>query len=180
MLRRLSNHFFQSGGILYRRTPDLGLLGCVDAKEASRLVEEIHAGTCRLDMNGFVLAKKILRARYFWMTMETDCIRYIQKCHQCQVHTNMIRIPPNELNATSATWPFAAWGMDVIGLIEPATSNGHRFILVAIDYVTKWVEDASYKAVTKKVIADFVRDRIVCRIGGTGIHHYRQCRQPQQ
>nr|XP_033513102.1 protein NYNRIN-like [Nicotiana tomentosiformis] len=74
-------------------------------------------------------------------------------------------VPPNELNATSAPWPFAAWGMDVIGPIEPAASNGHRFILVDIDYFTKWVEAASYKAVTKKVIADFFRDRTVCRFG---------------
>ncbi|XP_070014169.1 uncharacterized protein [Nicotiana sylvestris] len=56
-------------------------------------------------------------------------------------------------------------GMDVIGLIEPTTSNGHRFILVAIDYFTKWVEALAYKVVTKKVVADFVRDRIVCRFG---------------
>ncbi|XP_070034527.1 uncharacterized protein [Nicotiana tomentosiformis] len=112
MLRRLANHFFQSGGILYRRTPDLGLL--VDAKEASRLLEEIHAGTCGPHMNDFVLAKKILRAGYLWMTMETDCI---------------------------------------------------KFILVAIDYFTKWVEAASYKAITKKVVADFIRDRIVCLFG---------------
>ncbi|XP_070003235.1 uncharacterized protein [Nicotiana sylvestris] len=76
-LWRLSNHFFQSGGTLYRRTPDLGLLRCVDVKEASRLLEEIHAGTCGPHMNGFVLAKKILRAGYFWITMEMDCIRYI-------------------------------------------------------------------------------------------------------
>ncbi|XP_070003067.1 uncharacterized protein [Nicotiana sylvestris] len=45
-LRRLSNYFFQSGGTLYRRTPDLGLLRCVDTNEASRLLEVIHAGTC--------------------------------------------------------------------------------------------------------------------------------------
>ncbi|XP_070022981.1 uncharacterized protein [Nicotiana sylvestris] len=61
-LRRLSNNFFQAGGILYRRTPNLGLLKFVDAKEASKLLEEIHAGTCGTHMNGFVLAKKILRA----------------------------------------------------------------------------------------------------------------------
>ncbi|XP_070010682.1 uncharacterized protein [Nicotiana sylvestris] len=164
-LRRLANHFFQSGGILYRKTPDLGLLRCVDAKEASKLLEEIHAETCGPHMNDFVVAKKILRARYFWMTMETDCIKYVQKCHQFQVHANMIRVPPNKLNATSAPWHFSAWGMDLIGPIEPSTSNGHRFILMAIDYFTKWVEVASYKAVTKKIITDFVRDRIVCRFG---------------
>ncbi|XP_070020864.1 uncharacterized protein [Nicotiana sylvestris] len=45
-LRRLSHNFFHSRGILYRRTPDLGLLRYVDVKEASRLLEEIHAGTC--------------------------------------------------------------------------------------------------------------------------------------
>ncbi|XP_070036219.1 uncharacterized protein [Nicotiana tomentosiformis] len=61
-LRRLANNFFQSGGIMYRRTPDLGLLQCVDAKEAFRLLEEIHAGTYIPYMNGFVLAKKILKA----------------------------------------------------------------------------------------------------------------------
>ncbi|XP_070022808.1 uncharacterized protein [Nicotiana sylvestris] len=59
-LWRLSNNLFHSEGILYRRTPDLGLLRCVDAREASRLLEEIHVGTCGPHMNGFVLAKKIL------------------------------------------------------------------------------------------------------------------------
>ncbi|XP_070008530.1 uncharacterized protein [Nicotiana sylvestris] len=87
-LRRLSNHFFHSGGNLYRRTLDLGLLRCVDANEASKLLEDVHAGTYGPHMNGFVLAKKILRG-----------------------------------------------------------------------------EAVSYKAVTKKVIAHFVKDRIVCRFG---------------
>ncbi|XP_070004888.1 uncharacterized protein [Nicotiana sylvestris] len=72
-------------------------------------------------------------------------------------------MPPNELNATSSSWPFAACGLDIIGPIEPTFSNEHRFILVAIDYFTKWVEAASYKVVTKKVVTDFVKDRIVCQ-----------------
>ncbi|XP_049397428.1 uncharacterized protein LOC125861615 [Solanum stenotomum] len=55
--------------------------------------------------------------------------------------------------------------MDVSGPIEPPASNGHRFILVAIDYFTKWVEASTYKAMTKKVVADFVCNNIVCRFG---------------
>ncbi|XP_070010926.1 uncharacterized protein [Nicotiana sylvestris] len=161
-LRRLSNNFFQSKETLYRRTPDLGLLRCVEAKEASILLEEIPAGTYGPHMNGFVLAKKKLRDGYFWMTMEMNYIRYVQKCHQCQVHSDVIRVPPNELSATSAPWPFAVWGINVIGLIKPTASNGHRFILVSIDYFTKCVEAASNKVVTKKVDADFVKDLIVC------------------
>ncbi|XP_070029184.1 uncharacterized protein [Nicotiana sylvestris] len=124
------------------------------------LLEEIHAGTWGPHMSGFVLAKKILRASYFWITMEIVCIQYIWKCHRYQIHADMIKIPPNELNATCSPWSFAAWGMDVIGPIDPAASNGHMFILVAINYFSKGVEATSYGAVTKKVVADFVRDSI--------------------
>ncbi|XP_075092195.1 uncharacterized protein LOC142172468 [Nicotiana tabacum] len=55
--------------------------------------------------------------------------------------------------------------MDVVGPIEPAASNRDMFILVAINPFTKWFEVASYKVVTKKVVADFVRDHIVCQFG---------------
>ncbi|XP_070025346.1 uncharacterized protein [Nicotiana sylvestris] len=51
-LQRLSKHFFHSGGNLYKRTPDLGLLRCVDAKEASKLLEDVYAGTYGPYMNG--------------------------------------------------------------------------------------------------------------------------------
>ncbi|XP_055824446.1 uncharacterized protein LOC129892969 [Solanum dulcamara] len=70
-----------------------------------------------------------------------------------------------ELSAMSSPWTFVAWGMDITGSIEPAASNKHRFILVAIDYFTKWVEEASYKSVTKKVVADFVHNNLICRFG---------------
>ena len=53
------------------------------------------------------------------------------------MHGDLIRVPAHELNAMSSPWPFVAWGMDVIGPIEPVTSNGHIFILLAIDYFTK-------------------------------------------
>ncbi|XP_055803517.1 uncharacterized protein LOC129872597 [Solanum dulcamara] len=80
-IRRMANNFFPSGETLYRRTPDICLLKCVDAIEATKLLEQIHAGVCGTHMNGLTLAKKILRSGYFWMTMEHDCCKYVQKCH---------------------------------------------------------------------------------------------------
>ncbi|XP_070015208.1 uncharacterized protein [Nicotiana sylvestris] len=65
----------------------------------------------------------------------------------------------------SAPWPFVAWGMDVIVPIEPIVSTGHRFILVSIDYFTKWVEAKTFKFVTKKVMVDFVHANIICQFG---------------
>ncbi|XP_016510688.1 uncharacterized protein LOC107827968 [Nicotiana tabacum] len=64
-LRMLADHVFLNREVLYMRIPDLGLLRCVDAAEVTGLLEEIHAGTCGSHMNGFTLAKKILRAGYF-------------------------------------------------------------------------------------------------------------------
>ncbi|XP_070002279.1 uncharacterized protein [Nicotiana sylvestris] len=80
-IRRLASGFFLSEGILYKRTQDLGLLRCIDAKEASTIMAEVHSGFCGPYMNGYVLAKKILRAGYYWFTMERDCISFVRKCH---------------------------------------------------------------------------------------------------
>ena len=57
------------------------------------------------------------------------------------------------------------WGMDVIGLITPKASNGHRFIFMVIDYFIKWVKAASYASVTKLVVARFIKKEIICRYG---------------
>ncbi|XP_015075557.1 uncharacterized protein K02A2.6-like [Solanum pennellii] len=95
--------------------------------------------------------------------MEHDCCKFVQKCHNCQVHGDLNRVPPHKLNAMSFPWQFVAWGMDSIGPIEPSTSNEHRFILVTIDYFTKWVEVLSYISMTKKVIADFVHNNLICK-----------------
>ncbi|PHT43405.1 hypothetical protein CQW23_17430 [Capsicum baccatum] len=62
-----------------------------------------------------------------------------------EVCDDLINSPPADLHAMSSPWPFVAWGMDVIGPIEPKTSNGNRFILVAIDYFTKWVEAGTFR-----------------------------------
>lgn len=103
------------------------------------------------------MAKKILREGYYWFTMEIDCFHDVQTCHKCQIYVDRIHVPPVSLNVISSSWPFSMWGIDVIGRIEPTASNGHRFILVAIDYFTKWVEVASYANVTKQVVARFLK-----------------------
>ena len=111
------------------------------------------------------MARKMLRAGYYWLTMESDYCKYVKKCHKCQIYADKIHIPPTLLNVISSTWPFFMWGIDMIGMFEPKASNGHRFILVAIDYFTKWVEAASYANVTKQVVVRFIKNQIICRYG---------------
>ncbi|XP_052736650.1 uncharacterized protein LOC128197859 [Vigna angularis] len=164
-LRRLAGSFILSGDILYKRNHDMILLRCVDTKEAELILKEVHEGTFGTHMNGHSMARKILRAGYFWLTMENDCCTHVRRCEKCQMHADNINVSPTTLNVLSAPWPFSMWGIDVIGAIEPKASNGHRFILVAIDYFTKWVEVVSYANVTRKVVTRFIKRELICRYG---------------
>ncbi|RDX58307.1 Pol polyprotein, partial [Mucuna pruriens] len=69
------------------------------------------------------------------------------------------------LHNLTSPWPFYMWGIDVITPIEPKASNEHRFILVAIDYFTKWVEAASYSVITRSAMVKFIKKDIICRYG---------------
>uniref|UniRef100_A0A2N9HQG1 RNase H type-1 domain-containing protein n=1 Tax=Fagus sylvatica TaxID=28930 RepID=A0A2N9HQG1_FAGSY len=129
-IRRMAFQFFLSGEILYKRTHDATLLRCVDAEEANRLIQEMHAGLMGAHANGPFLARKIHES---WLLLVDNGEGLHQTC------------PDVPQSARS-------WGMDVIGAITPKASNGHEFILVAIDYFTKWVEACSFKNVTQVAV----------------------------
>lgn len=162
-LQKLSSKFFLSGGVLYKRNYDLVLLRCVNKKEENQIIMEIYEGSFGMHASGDKMVNKILRANYYWMTMEVDCYRHIQIYHKCQIVTDKIHVPLVPLNVLTSPWLFSMWGIVVIGHIEPTSSNELRFILVAIDYFTKWVEAVSYSNVTRQVVARFIRKEIICR-----------------
>src|SRR5215469_11676093 len=72
-IRRLAMNFFLSGGVLYKRSFDGTLLRCVDAKEAQKIMMEVHEGMCGTHTNGHRMTRQIQRCGYFWLTMEKDC-----------------------------------------------------------------------------------------------------------
>ncbi|RVW62652.1 Gypsy retrotransposon integrase-like protein 1 [Vitis vinifera] len=147
------------------RSPDGLLLLCLDRTSVDRVMREVHAGVCGPNMGGHMLVHKIMRAGYFWFTMETDCCQFVQRCRECQMHGDLIHVPPSELHALTSPWPFSVWGVDIIGKISPKSSSGHEYILVAIDYFTKWVEAASYARLTAARVAKFIRSHIICQYG---------------
>ena len=137
----------------------------------------VHAGVCDPHMGGHMLARKIMRTGYFWLTMETNCCQFVQRCPKCQMHGDLIHVPPSELHALTSPWPFSVWGIDIIGKISPKSSSGHEYILVAFDYFTKWVEVASYARLTVAKVAKFIRTHIIYRyevpyelISDRGVH----------
>ncbi|XP_060182048.1 uncharacterized protein LOC132611671 [Lycium barbarum] len=71
---------------------------------------------------------------------------------------------PEALHPTVASWPFDAWGLDVVGPL-PKSSGGHLYILAATDYFSKWAEAVALKEVKKENVANFIRVNIIYRFG---------------
>ncbi|RVW33546.1 Retrovirus-related Pol polyprotein from transposon 17.6 [Vitis vinifera] len=133
-LRNLATRFVICGDTLYRRSADGMLLLCLDRASADRVMREVHSGVCGPHMGGHMLAS----VRF--MVISYTAIR---------------------VTRLTSPWPFSVWGIDIIGKVSPKSSSGHEFILVAIDYFTKWVEAASYARLTSARVAKY------------GIRHHR-------
>ena len=71
--------------------------------------------------------------------MQKEALEYVKKCVQCQRFASSIHQPGGVLNPLSSPWPFAQWGLDIVGPFLKAARN-KRYLLVGIDYFTKWVE----------------------------------------
>ena len=70
--------------------------------------------------------------------MQKEAQEYVKKCDQCQRFASNIHQPGGVLNPLSNPWPFAQWGLDIVGHFPKAVGN-KKYLLVCTDYFTKWV-----------------------------------------
>ncbi|PKI65832.1 hypothetical protein CRG98_013786 [Punica granatum] len=85
--------------------------------------------------------------------------------HLCQVYADQIKAPPMSYTRWQPRGPFQCGGIDVICPINPNASNGYLFILVAIDYFTKWIEAMTLTSITTNAVARFLKRDIIARYG---------------
>jgi IS30 family transposase len=71
--------------------------------------------------------------------------------------------PAAMLHPIIKPWPFHGWALDFIGQIHPTSSKGHRFVLVATNYFTKWTEAVPLKNRTHQKVIHFILEHIVHR-----------------
>ena len=83
------------------------------------------------------MSHKALTQGYWWPNMQKEAQEYVKKCDQCQRFTLNIHQPRGVLNSLSSPWPFTQWGLDIVGPFLRTTRN-KRWLLIDIDYFTKW------------------------------------------
>src|SRR5574338_1360601 len=163
ILRKASRFIIQDG-IMYRKGYSVPLLRCIAHDEVKRVLHDVHEGECGDHTGGQALAKKILRHGYYWPTVNRDAANYARKCDKCQKHARIPRAPPTEITQMVSPWPFAVWGIDIIGSL-PLAKGGAKYTIVAVDYFTKWAEAEPLATITTKKVINFVVRNIICQFG---------------
>ncbi|KAL5581058.1 hypothetical protein UlMin_013500 [Ulmus minor] len=163
-LRFRSARYFLDKGKLYKKGFSSPSLLCLDEDRGKFTLEEVHAGVCGNHSSGRTLAHIILRQGYYWPTIQTDSLDFVRKCDKCQRFSAIPRQAPEDLTTVTSPWPFAKWGIDLIGPL-PTARGQFKYAVVAIDYYTKWVEAEALAKITEQNVTAFIWKNIVCRFG---------------
>ena len=149
--------FYKQGFI----TPLIKYLGSIEAQES---LAETHDGICGQHLRAKALAKKVLRAGFFLPTKLKDDKDYVASCDKCQRHGDMHITPLAELTSLASPWPFAWWGIDILRPFPKAASQ-LKYIVVAANYSTKWIEVEPLAKITAKNVICFFKINILARFG---------------
>ncbi|XP_016164417.1 uncharacterized protein LOC107606929 [Arachis ipaensis] len=164
LFRRRASYYTIVRDNLYRRGFSQPLLRCISKDEAETVMAETHEGICGNHIGGRALSAKILRMGYYWPTMKRDCIAKVKKCDNCQKHAMISKTPAKELHTLEVSWPFDRWGLDILGPF-PKVPGQVKFLLVSIDYFSKWIEAQPLARITAEKVRSFLWKNIICRYG---------------
>ncbi|XP_075645385.1 uncharacterized protein LOC142616409 [Castanea sativa] len=148
---------------LYQRSFGGPYLQCLHPDKVDELLIKPHEGVCGSHVGGRSLAHQAMTQEFRWPQMQKDATEYVRKCVQCQKHASLIHQPVGSLNPISSPWPFAQWGPDIVDPFPRATGNC-RFVIVIVDYFTKWVEAEALANIRNVDVKKFVWKNIVTRL----------------
>ena len=103
------------------------------------MLKEIHTGTCDNHATSRTLDGKAFRVGFYWPLAIADVEALVRRCENCPFFAKQIHIPAQALQTITASWPFACWGLDMIGPFKPVP-RGFRWVYVCIDKFSKWIE----------------------------------------
>jgi hypothetical protein len=150
-------------GDLYRRGTNGVLMRCITREEGCELLAEVHGGECGNHASSRTLVGKAFRHGFYWPIALQDVVELVKTCKACQFHAKQIHMPTQTLQMITPSWPFAVWGLDVVGPF-PCAVGGYRFLYVAIDKFTKWPEASPVVKINKQSVVKFIKS-IICRFG---------------
>src|SRR2546421_445754 len=158
-----SRQFIVKNNFLYKKDKrkEDNLLRVIRKHEIDAILYMMHNDPTAGHFATDTMFEKI-RSRYYWPQMYESIRTYVQSCDQCQRRGRNKRKEP--LHPIPVHEPFHRIGIDFVGPL-PRSKNGNRYIIVAMDYLTKWPEARAFPEATAEVTAQFIYENIICQHG---------------
>jgi hypothetical protein len=138
-IARMAKSFTLVDGELFKRGASSILQQCIPIPKGRELLRDIHAGVCGHHAVPRTLVGNAFHQGFYWPTVVADANEIVRTCEGCQFYARKTNLPAHYLQTIPITWPFAVWGLDIVGPLRKAP-RGYNHLLVAIDKFSKWVK----------------------------------------
>jgi len=158
----VKNYFWEEP-FLFKVCADQVIRRCVPDEEKANILHHCHDGETGGHFGATKTTAKILQSGFYWLTLFKNAYSYVASCDRCQRTGNISRKNEMPLNNIIVCELFDVWGIDFMGPFTP--SYGNLYILVAVEYVSKWVEAVALPTNNAKVVVKFLKKNIFTRFG---------------
>ena len=148
---------------LFKYCVDQIIRKCVPEEEQQGILSHCHENACGGHFASQKTAMKVLQSGFYWPSLFKDAHIICRECNRCQRLGKISRRHMMSLNPILVVDLFNVWGIDFMGPFP--VSFGYIYILVGVDYVSKWVEAVSCRAAYHKVVLKFLKENIFSRFG---------------
>ncbi|GJY02829.1 reverse transcriptase domain-containing protein [Tanacetum coccineum] len=148
-------HYFWDDPFLFKICADQMIWRCVHGKEALDILEACHNGPTGGHHGANLTAKKVFDAGFFWPSIYKDAHELVKNCDSCQRQGKISQRDEMPQNSIQVCEIFDVWGIDFMGPFP--SSKGNKYILVAVDYLSKWVEAKALPTNDARVVCKFLK-----------------------
>ncbi|CAM8922992.1 unnamed protein product [Rhodiola kirilowii] len=158
-----TKRYYWDEPFLYRLCADGLYRTCVVEEEMRDILYHCHSSQYGGHGSGAKTASKVLQSGFYWPTLFGDAYEFVKACDQCQRTGNISKRHEMPQQSILPVEIFDVWGIDYMGSFP--SSYGNQYILVAVDYVSKWVEAIASPTCDAKVVTKLFKKIIFPRFG---------------
>ncbi|GJV47668.1 reverse transcriptase domain-containing protein [Tanacetum coccineum] len=148
-------HYFWDNPYLFRICADQVIRRCVYGQEAVDILTACHNGPTGGHHGANYTAKKVFDSGFYWPTIYRDAHDMVKSCDSCQRQGKISQKDEMPQNAIQVCEIFDVWGIDFMGPFP--SSRGNKYILVAVDYLSKWVEAKALPTNDARVVVKILK-----------------------
>nr|GEW03030.1 reverse transcriptase domain-containing protein [Tanacetum cinerariifolium] len=148
-------HYFLDDPYLFKTCADQVIRRCVAGQEAVDILTACHSGPTGGHYGANYTAKKVFDSGFYWPTIYKDAFELVKNCDSCQLQGKISQKDEMPQNAIQVCEIFDVWGIDFIGPF--LNSKGNKYILVAVNYLSKWVKAKALPTNDARVVVKFLK-----------------------